>query len=65
MSVETEADRQLEVAKQGVADALTALSEIVIGDCWGHDDFTPERKAEIMSAYKKLIKVKNKLGHNK
>lgn len=57
MSVRTTADEKLDEARDAVKIALKALTEIVIEDCWGHDEFSTSRFASIEASYQELLVI--------
>jgi hypothetical protein len=60
--VETAADEKLAEARQHVRQALKAINEIVVDECSGHDDFTPEFSVKLRDAHLLLIQVRDKLN---
>lgn len=62
MSVTTTADEMLNSAKSHVKEAASALSQIVIDEVWGHDEFSEEYKEKIRESLNDLVKIKIKLG---
>jgi hypothetical protein len=61
MGVTTTADEHLESARDNVSSAIRHLSEIVIEECWGHDEFVDEYRARIEQAFDQLRAVKKVL----
>lgn len=62
MSVVTTADERLNSAAEHVKAALSDLSDIVISECWGHDDFRADYRAGIETAFSNLMTVKTQLN---
>ena len=62
MSVITTADDRKQSAKESVEDAVKSLSNIVIDECWGADDFSKKHQEELYDALMTLIKVKKVLS---
>ena len=60
MSVQTRAYEHLDSAKKHIRDALEDLSEIVVKECWGHDDFNEEGKEKIYETFQDLLKIKKR-----
>ncbi len=61
MSVRTTADEQLDSVKGHVKSAIDALNEIVVGECWGHDDLTPEYRLTLRQTMFDLMGTRDKL----
>ncbi len=47
MSVHTSADESLESARYKISEAIKFLSEIIIDECWGSEDFSASRTEDI------------------
>ena len=63
MSVETEADRVLDLARGHISDAIHSLDSILHSDdMWGADEFSNEYRSKIEKSVRKLSKVKTLLG---
>lgn len=62
MSVITEADRKLTEARQAIRVALKAINEIVVEECWGHDQWNEEFTSKVQEAHSILIKLRRKLS---
>ena len=63
MSVETEADRVLDMARGHISDAINSLDSILHSDnMWGADEFSSEFRSNMEKAVRKLSKVKTLLG---
>lgn len=62
MSVETEADRQRDKAQECVMDAVAALSEIVVKQCDGHDEWKPEYRAKLSDWFQRLLAIRDEMG---
>lgn len=56
MSVETEADRQLKIAAQGVDQALKALGQINVIHCDGHDEYEESFRDKLRESMFELMK---------
>jgi hypothetical protein len=61
MSVTTTADEKLKSARDHVEGAIAALSEIVVDQCWGHDDFNGEFAKQIEESFDLLRQIRKKL----
>jgi len=61
MSVHTEADDALSDAQHHIHEATRKLSRIVVDLCYGHDEYTKEKRAEINAAFLTLIKLRETL----
>lgn len=62
MSIRTEADRHLELAKENINFAIKELSEILINECWGYDQWNNEYTEKINNTFDQLRKIKRDLG---
>lgn len=62
MSVTTTADEKVDSVRTNVREATKALAEVVIEDCWGADEFTPEFKTTLREVMNDLLDIKNRLG---
>jgi hypothetical protein len=61
MGVITRADECLDEAREHIRKAIKCLSEIVVDECWGHDEFRPEFSAAIETAFVQLTAVRTHL----
>ena len=61
MSVKTTADDHLYEAKEHIRQAINELSEIVVKECWGSDDFNKEYSSKINEAFLTLLALRKKL----
>lgn len=61
MSVRTTADEQLESAKDNIQSAIKNLSEIVIEECWGSEDFSSEFSVILRKALSEMVEVRESL----
>lgn len=61
MGVRTTADEQLDKAAEGVSNAISALGEIVINQCWGHEDYKSDYRETIKTALMDLISIRDRL----
>ena len=57
----TNADEKISSAEQSVRDATEALSEVLIHECWGSDEYTPERMTVLREVLDELISIKIRL----
>ena len=62
MGVRTTADEKLDEARDSADQALKALNEIVVGECWGHDEWNDEFTQQIHEAHSMLIQIRGKLS---
>lgn len=60
----TTADMHLENARDKVKEAVRDLSQILIEECYGHDDYAESFNLKLESAFTKL-RVVDKLLNNK
>lgn len=61
MSVSTEADNHRDGAIDGVKDAIRHLSEIVVNQCHGHDDYSDAYQDVLRRSLADLIEVRDRL----
>lgn len=61
MSVTTTADEKISDAKHHIKQASQALAEVVVNECWGHDEFKPEYKEMYREVMNDLIRLKNRM----
>jgi hypothetical protein len=61
MSVSTAADTHIASAKEHIRAALRELNEVVVMQCWGHDDFNDDYQADLKMAHKQLIDLRDLL----
>lgn len=61
MSVTTEADKQLNAARENVNAAIKSLSGIVIDECWGSDEFNSEFKETMHTSLNELVAIRERL----
>ncbi len=62
MSVRTTADEKIDEARDSINKALKALNEIVVNECWGHDEFNKAFTKKMLEAHAMLIEVRSKLS---
>ncbi len=58
MSIKTDADMALANALTGIKTAIQSLGSIVIGECWGHEQYKREL---LFSALSDLMAIREKL----
>ena len=61
MGVKTRADECLDELNEGLTQAINALDEIVVQQCWGHDEFKPDFQAKLVGAFNNLIILRRDL----
>jgi hypothetical protein len=61
MGYTTTADERLESAREHIKEATKDLSEIVIGECDGHDEFKEEFVVNMYQILQELVDVKKRL----
>lgn len=61
MSVRTTADEKLDEARKHIYQAVLALNEIVILECYGHDDFDQDTKDKVRESFQNLLKIRQEL----
>jgi hypothetical protein len=61
MGVRTTADEKLDAADEHMRQAVMALSEIVVDECYGHDEYNAEFSATINQTMFSLIELRRKL----
>lgn len=59
MSVSTRADENLDAVRKHIEEATKLLSEIVVDQCWGHDEFSPEYKKKIKDLFLYFLELKD------
>lgn len=62
MGVVTTADEKLYKVKDNVREAIRDLSDIVVNECHGHDDFDADYRENLHDVLITLIDLKKKLG---
>ncbi len=62
MSVRTTADDRLSDAHDGVDKALKALTDIIVNQCWGYDEFKAEAINRFENVHAKLIQIRKELS---
>lgn len=62
MGLRTTADEKLDEAREATDQALKALNEIVVNECWGHDEYKKEFTQQIHEAHFMLIQIRTKLS---
>lgn len=62
MGVKTAADGHLDKARKYLALAVEELSELVVRECWGTEDFTEDAIEKYHSAFLELLNTKRALG---
>jgi len=65
MNNKTEADKQLDAARQKTKEALIALNEILISDCDGSADYNETFYTDMQYAHELLMKTKKLLRVSK
>lgn len=58
MGVSTSADDYVQEARNAIQQAIKSLAEVVIDECYGHEDYDANMLRETMN---ELIQMKNKL----
>lgn len=61
MGVRTLADEKLDETRENINSAIKSLSDIVIGECSGHDDYTTEFRMVLGDSLHDLLKLREKL----
>jgi len=61
MSVATTADMKITSAREHVAAAIKDLTEILIDECWGHDELSEEYKVILEKTFNHLRQIKREL----
>lgn len=62
MSVRTTADEKIDEARQNIREAAKALSEVVVDDCYGADEYKEEFQETLREVLNDLLNIKNRLG---
>ena len=62
MAVNTRADDLIDEAKDKLGDAAKALSELVLEETWGWEDYGSEYRAEVHDVLSEMITLKKRLG---
>ena len=63
MSVNLESYRQISAAKKSVSEALTAVSEVVVHECSGAENYNADYRNKLIDAMNGLIKVRRLLNN--
>ena len=58
----TTADEKIDEARTSIRDAAKALSEVVVDECWGADEYKPEFRATLRGVLNDLLDIKERLG---
>lgn len=61
MSVRTTADEKIESARDNISSAVASLAEVIVGRCWGYDEFNDEFNVKMKNAFKTLIELRDTL----
>lgn len=61
MGVRTTADENLDTARAHINSAIKCLSDIVIDECYGHDEFNSEFRMTMGGSLHELLKLREKL----
>ena len=61
MGVTTTADERRNEAVESIKDAIRSLSEIVVNQCHGHDDWGPEYQGNLKRSLLELIEIRDRL----
>jgi len=62
MSVQKDADKALDDAKDHISKAIKSLSEIIVDQVWGYDDWTDTYTKKIQDSFYALIKTRDALN---
>ena len=62
MSVTTTADEQLENAKENIQSAIKNLSEIVVDQCWGADEYKREFRDKLRKTHFELLELRDRIS---
>lgn len=57
----TDADYNLNLARKSLQEALVALSEVVIHNCAGYEEYKEEFRDEMYQCYVELVNIKRRL----
>lgn len=58
MGFKTTADEKLDKAKENIKDAIENLSEILIHECYGWEEYTSDYQLKLDNAFNALRKIK-------
>ena len=61
MGVSTTADEKRDEALEHVRQAIRCLSEIVIEQCYGHDDWGAEYRGTLQRTLLELLEIRDRL----
>ena len=62
MGVRTSADEKVDEARQSIREAARALSQVVVEEVWGHDEYNNEFRTTLREVLNGLLDLKQKLG---
>ena len=62
MSVRTTADEKLDLAREGVAQAIAGLDAVVVERVWGWDEFSTEYRGQLRQIMNLLLEIRGDLG---
>jgi len=61
MSIRTTADEHIDSATEHVRSAIKDLHEVVVVNCWGHEDLDRNNKDLLHSVYTDLLAILHRL----
>lgn len=61
MGTRTTADERIDDAREHVRLALDSLQDVVVGECWGHDDYAAEFQSNLLGAFHELLTIRARL----
>lgn len=62
MSVKTTADEKLDACSFHINEAVQDLKEVLVEECWGHDQYRKEYREMLDRMFMDLMRMKKKLN---
>ena len=62
MGVHTTADEHRDAALDKIQGSIRAISEIVINNCWGSEDYGADYRLALKKSLMELIEIRDRLG---
>jgi hypothetical protein len=58
MSVNTAASEAIDKTREHLDGAIDNIAQVVIGRCWGHEEYSPQYMENLRSALSQLIQMR-------